>query len=269
MSAAEYLDATREVYLYFVDACDRGKHDISIPAMLVPAVMGMEYDTPVARRHFNERQLKGLGIEGVDWRFFSKKEVFSRFPASTTDVEFPVPGKPGEKIVMRRDAGNAAKFPFVTPHFALRLIRMSPSNIGQCLGSLFMEKDEFSRRLLPEKVNAIGVDTAVSQVEQYFVPAPEIDSQHDIVRDIVARAWSGRTEVVNSAGIADVETAGEVVEVKHFSQWAHGAGQALGYAHATGKSPVLVLFGGCIADITKSFCKAHQIRLVEWEAGNP
>lgn len=129
-SVAKYMDETRAIYLYLVDACDKGKHDITIPAMLVPAAIGQEYETRHNQTHFVTRHLKKLGTEGVDWEFRDKTKLFANGTTSGF-TEFPVPGQAEKKIVLRPDPRNRAKYPFVTPDFARKLILQSQTPVGR------------------------------------------------------------------------------------------------------------------------------------------
>lgn len=68
---------------------------------------------------------------------------------------------------------------------------------------------------------------------------------HNVLRGELARFFKGRVESRNAFGVADVETADKVFEVKPCDEWMHGAGQVKAYFSATRKQPVLALFCGC------------------------
>lgn len=63
-------------------------------------------------------------------------------------------------------------------------------------------------------------------------------------RNFVAGMYpDSRVEVHTSVGIVDVVTPNWVIEVKVASSWKHALGQAIAYAHVTGKAPAVALFG--------------------------
>ncbi|KAG5178589.1 FirrV-1-A34, partial [Tribonema minus] len=63
------------------------------------------------------------------------------------------------------------------------------------------------------------------------------------VRDELALALAGNIEVQMSAGFADVVTATEVIEIKHWRTWKHALGQVLAYhAFMSDKSKRIHLF---------------------------
>jgi len=135
---------TSAVYQYLVKMMDMGKSAFSIPAMLIPAMLGMAYKSKEDQSKFITRFLKEHGKEGVDWTVFGKKSIFSQVTNATNDVTndvqmvYPVPGTVDEKIVFRRDCGNKAKFPLVTPHFARVLLMRSAATVGRELVEFHM-----------------------------------------------------------------------------------------------------------------------------------
>ena len=61
------------------------------------------------------------------------------------------------------------------------------------------------------------------------IAAKPTKTQESSVRDELAAALQGKTEVQTPAGAADVVTATEVIEVKHYTNWKHAIGQVLAY----------------------------------------
>ncbi len=91
------------------------------------------------------------------------------------------------------------------------------------------------------------------------------ESRESLWRDALARHLGGATEVRTSVGRADVATAAEVVEVDELHHWKEGMGQALAYAGATGKKPVLALTAYARSFETLSARNRERIRLADAE----
>ena len=86
---------------------------------------------------------------------------------------------------------------------------------------------------------------------------------HDCAKAKVAELCKGKIEVTNRVGIADVESENAVFEIKPAHEWLHGIGQVLGYAFATKKQPLLVLYGAKpVRNEVKAICKQYKIDLV-------
>lgn len=88
-----------------------------------------------------------------------------------------------------------------------------------------------------------------------------VDTQHNTIRDRIAKELNGCCESKNFLGIADVESTSYVIEVKPTSQFLHGFGQIMGYVHATGKIGRLHLFGGPLHPYMKEMCAENNILL--------
>ena len=120
---------TIAVYRYICRKIDEGKDKLSIPAMLIPAMLGMTYKGKHAQKDFKNRFLKLHGVENRDWISYTKKDIFSNrgiFAYSENILEFKVPGSPdAEPISISKSAGNTKEWPFVTPDFARELLMMS------------------------------------------------------------------------------------------------------------------------------------------------
>lgn len=56
------------------------------------------------------------------------------------------------------------------------------------------------------------------------------DNQEARIRDALAVALNGSTEVESKNGIIDIITDREIIEVKHLSDWKHALGQVLAYS---------------------------------------
>lgn len=133
----KFASETKAVYSYITEMCEKGKNEMTVPAMLVPAMLGMAYETKDNRKDYTRQYLRVHGEEGADWVFRSKTSIFFNEGANSL-IEIPVPGRDSEKIVFRRDAGNAAKFAFVTPHFARVLMLRSTSQVGRELAEFYL-----------------------------------------------------------------------------------------------------------------------------------
>lgn len=132
-----FSNPTKEVYKYLTAMCDKGKNEMSVPAMLVPAMLGMSYKARDSQKDFVRNFLKEHGDEGVDWTFKAKTSVFSNGGLDSA-IEFPVPGDTTGEIVFRRDCGPATKFPYVTPHFARILMLRSTTTVGRELADFYL-----------------------------------------------------------------------------------------------------------------------------------
>ena len=74
-------------------------------------------------------RLSKHGEEGVNWKFMNKKDLFPQ--TSIGRLEIPVPGRPGERILISKSAGNRAKWPFVTQRFAHWLLTHTTKRVSQ------------------------------------------------------------------------------------------------------------------------------------------
>ena len=124
------LPATKDVYRFITPlAAGPDKEKPIIPAMLVPAMLGMGYTESNDVENFKNRFLRKYGKEGENWKFMNKEDQFS---ASSEDkLVYKVPGKSSESIVYSKSAGNRAIWPFITPRFAWRLICESSKPIAK------------------------------------------------------------------------------------------------------------------------------------------
>lgn len=77
-------------------------------------------------------------------------------------------------------------------------------------------------------------------LETIYFDLPD-NSPESVWRDALAKLWDGQTEVVIPHGRIDVETDDYVVEIDFSSKWCEGLGQALFYAHSTGKQGIVAL----------------------------
>lgn len=91
------------------------------------------------------------------------------------------------------------------------------------------------------------------------------ESRETLWRDALARHLGGTTELRTSVGRADVATASDVVEVDELPHWKEGMGQALAYAGATGKKPVLALTAYARSFETLTARNRERIRLADAE----
>ena len=128
---------TIAVYRYICRKIDEGKDKLSIPAMLIPAMLGMAYIGKDAQKAFKNRFLKLHGVENRDWISYTKKDIFSNggivVPPENI-LEFKVPGSPNaEPISISKSAGNTKEWPFVTPDFARELLMMSTKPVSKDL----------------------------------------------------------------------------------------------------------------------------------------
>ena len=84
------------------------------------------------------------------------------------------------------------------------------------------------------------------------------------VRDALCRSEGGVPEVHCRAGVVDVVTEGEVIEIKRSWNWKGGIGQVLAYSRCfPGKTPRLHLYGAGLRDVSfvGDLCSDMGIRL--------
>lgn len=79
--------------------------------------------------------------------------------------------------------------------------------------------------------------------------------------DALALHLGGETEVVIELGRVDVVTDELAIEVDRPHKWKEGLGQALYYARATGKAPV-VAFMGSVSDEIIEVLQAEGVRVI-------
>ena len=255
--------ATIPIYRYICQKFDEGADETSIPAMLIPAMLDMEYEGGKRADNFKTRYLQKFGSEGKDWCTMTKSQFFKDIDARI--VKFKVPGWPAKSIIMSKQSGNHVKWSFVTPKFAWQLIGYARKpiakyftalnhNLVQILLQKYVSKEQWNEAL----------QEAVETVDQDLFYSEQPERYHDIIKFHVAKCMNGRPEVSNDVGTADVESEDCVVEVKPLSAWLHGVGQVLGYSFATKKKPVLVLFGEVKQPkvYIRTMCQHHNIELV-------
>lgn len=165
------LPATKDVYLYIIKKFNEGKDDFSIPAMLIPAMLGMGYTTSDDMKNFKNRFIKQLGKEGDDWIIKKKSDLFS-IMVIDDHIEFPVPGRENESIIIRKDAGNSAKWPFITPKFARFLLVQTTKPISRQLVEFYFQVHDSARRLKQEidagNVALTVISDKISELEPEF-----------------------------------------------------------------------------------------------------
>lgn len=126
-----FSPATREVYAYLTRMYTFGKNTICIPAMLIPAMLEMEFVGSINQANYRRNHLLVCGAENKDWKMVTKSALFGDFfnnvkiyniEKTANEVKFQVPGQTDKTLVMSKDAGNAIRFPFVTPKCAAQLL---------------------------------------------------------------------------------------------------------------------------------------------------
>jgi hypothetical protein len=263
----EFGERVGGVYEYLASACLANPHNATIPCMLVPAMLGMKYDQVFHQANFVRDFLKPGGRQGVDWKFMDRAKLF---PDGCNTHTFHVPGTGTScgvdseplYLTLNRGKGPNEKFPYVTPLFARRMALMSRTDMGRFFSLLHLEISELLHTEVSEARWAWSVASAHDSVLSSFFMTSDRDTTHNDVRDAIALFCGGQTEVCNKAGISDVETTGEVIEVKPAHQWTHGMGQVLAYAAVTGKHPVLALFGPHDDAVCNRVCAQHGVKIL-------
>ena len=145
--------ATKDVYRFITPlAAGPDKDKPIIPARLVPAMLGTGYTESNDVENFKNRFLRKQGKEGENWKVMNKKDLFPQ-TFNLDRLEIPVPGRRGESIIYNKDAGNRAKWPFVTPRFARWLLTHTTKPVSQQLVDFYFEVHDAARRL-KQAINA-------------------------------------------------------------------------------------------------------------------
>lgn len=147
---------------------DKGANEFIVPAMIVPAMLDMAYESVFDIQNTNVRMLKVHGVENIDWKQLRKSQILNVViddyiekiensvtcgPYAVPDgagVYWSIPGRPSAApIQVLRSAGNAAKWCFITPRFARVLILRSPQPLARGLAEFYLaihdEVVKFSR----------------------------------------------------------------------------------------------------------------------------
>ena len=88
-------------------------------------------------------------------------------------------------------------------------------------------------------------------------------AQEKFWRDALAKEWHGQTEQVIEGGRVDVLTTNAAVEVEFPDKWHEGIGQALHYAHATGRPGVLAVISYAQGDASLRNNSRQKLELIE------
>ena len=117
----KYPLISREIYKFVCSFHTDEKDDFLINGMLLPAMMGMEYESKDDKKNFIKRVLQEQGTEGTDWIFKTKSDIFCVVNVDHS-IEIPVPGRPGKYVIVPQNAAHNAKWPFLTPNFMKSLL---------------------------------------------------------------------------------------------------------------------------------------------------
>ena len=143
-----FSNGARECYVYITTKCLDEKGKFVIPAMLIPAMVGNAYESKKDQENFVKRYLKTMGKEGVDWVFFTKRELLQP-PSTSEGLCFPVPGGGGKQLVFSSADAPQKRYPFVTPEFARHLVSSTGQEISRELRSIhFAIHDETVKFLM-------------------------------------------------------------------------------------------------------------------------
>jgi hypothetical protein len=186
---AGFSPTTKEIYAWNCKMLEQGPDDFSVPAMLIPGMLGMAYNARDSQIDYVRDFLKKNGNQGVDWVFKKKSGLFSNY-GSVPVIEFAIPGRVGEIIEFSRNAGNAAKFPFITPRFARVLLLRSTSKIGRELVNFYTTiHDELLNYLRGKQSTLAPVINAVAaahqQANQVVVAQPQVETAFDLAAGVL------------------------------------------------------------------------------------
>lgn len=160
------LQETKACYRFITKEMDTDPDEPRIPAMLIPAMLGMGYKEQNDVEHFKSRFLRVYGEEGTNWVIKTKRNVFSYtsrsgslenfqkcsnfYIANGGNLEFKIPGRESGSIILRKNAGNRANWPFITPRFARWLLTHMDRPISHQLVDFYFLVHDCARRLKQE-----------------------------------------------------------------------------------------------------------------------
>lgn len=266
-SRNEVVQQGYSIIKYFCGIHQLFPNQARIPAGLIAALTENQYATKVDRQHFHQRMLMPFARPG-EVKTCSVTEIRNLFELFEEDVVcFKVPGILHAKYTMQIAHKNRV-YRLLTPIFALKTITRGTSTLSIFLNEAFLSMVFSTPKQFGNSYSAWMqcIKTALVSTDLVKVGRSRTaDTLHTKIQERVADLCGGRCEVQNSAGVADVESKDYVFEVKEVPLWKHGVGQALAYACATGKKPVLVLFGqGRFEeyDLVQDLCDKEGILLV-------
>ena len=208
--------ATIPIYRYICQKFDEGCDDLSIPAMLVPAMLDMGFDGPYGPDNFKRKYLQKFGEEGRDWCMVTKTQFFKNSMSSKTDdiencissdsgdVEYKVPGWPSKSFIISKRAGNKASWPFVTPRFARMLLKKPRKQISHNLNDFYDRVHDFTRSLKQaidrKEVALVNINTELQKLEPAFQRATKrlkgMDHTKETMDAMHNQADSERTSMI-------------------------------------------------------------------------
>ena len=134
-SFGNFPPKTRAKHAYLTEKLDAGPKVFSVPAGVIAALLEQAYDTKQNRADFKSRLLQVHPDSAKHWGSLPKsqvKKVSSRFclpSAHGGDLEFPVPGEPGEAYWIRVSADPRTQYVLLTPIYARFLLSHSDDRL--------------------------------------------------------------------------------------------------------------------------------------------
>ena len=183
----------KEVLTTISNMFQAGKSNITIPAMLIPGILHMQYESKDDKKNYVRNHLIPHGKEGVDWAYFSRSVVFSqgmkqvhtvneRFglcEVREDEIVYKIPGSNGKTYVISKRDDLRTKYPFVTPeHFHLNLLCEHGINpVSKSLNKCYMALGEEVIKFTQGKSNAFDMirDKRKMQQRQYVQYRKEDD----------------------------------------------------------------------------------------------
>lgn len=249
------------------------------PAEFVVAMAKDKLPTDSVVRNFVKKSAYPHGMKGVDYIHVEFEDIGTILAKTSFNVTrgvddkalhkrpfvLDVPGKAGKQIKIKYD--HRRRYTFLTASFVEDQISQMRSIVGEWFRKFHHLLKVEMERYLNQKQKLVAQTTAYVVTQETFVPSCETQNwlRHNEVRDQIALSVGGTAEKKNRAGIADVESDDAVYEVKPTNQWLHGVGQVLGYATATQKKPILVLFGSRPENVVRDTCDHYEIELVYFD----
>ena len=87
-----FSQSAKSVYQWICSMIEKGRYEFSIPAMLIPAILGMEFESKDSRHDFIRLFLKTHGKENFDWKKIKKSNFFNF--GGYSEIEFKAPNDP-------------------------------------------------------------------------------------------------------------------------------------------------------------------------------
>ena len=176
----KFSDQAQEVFAYLHRKLDEGRTKHSVPAGVIAGIIGNAYVTKHNRRDFNDQYIRKQQYAQNQFIVIGKRDILTvgstpllkdsdYATLENGDLEFNIPGKPGQKYTIRKSDGHTMQYIFVNPELAEYIITTSveqqnPNNTVSA---------EFVRMLLKLKDQVINFVRGQESVLDNVQPKPK------------------------------------------------------------------------------------------------